>query len=49
MRLSAGGSTCVVWLLKYLKMGNETLLRTGTRGKDTHPNELEKGGKWDQL
>lgn len=32
---------CVVWLLKYLKMGNKTLLRTGTRGKDTHPNELE--------
>lgn len=32
---------CVVWLLNYLKMGNKTLLRTGTRGKDTHPNELE--------
>lgn len=32
---------CVVWLLKYLKMGNQTLLRTGTRGRDTHPNELE--------
>ena len=33
---------CMVWLFKYLTVGNETLLRTGTRGKEVTPlNELE--------
>lgn len=35
-------SPCMVWLFKYLMMGNETLLRSGRRGQEvTPPDELE--------